>query len=398
MHRKEVCVSLVICFAALSLGGSCSAAARPMPDKSLEDIGFEISANNKGVLLKIARVPEIDPAAAVVDFQLIESNLSRADVMRVMLQSLSRLSVVNPSLVVFARNGSERLLVDGKDVAQIANEYQHGNPLAAWRMLAERAVKPSGERIPLPDNLLARTTASFALVDEVIRESEGPAGPGSSPSTGISQDMATLDPWKPTGENDHGPVVDGIIRRVRLSQLKLNDGRRIDYKQVEGMFQSFLSLYNKALTDYKIALQQREQGDQTEIPPGSSELLELQVLFGELFPTAEDEYLLPLIEDVFIYAPESSFAGLTVYGKKGEIKGRITGKYKIWDSGISRYSVGKSSYTTMLVTDSGLLTRGWSYDANNVRWGDIKNRIAFDNSRSKREEDRRLELEALQRR
>jgi hypothetical protein len=83
-----------------------------------------------------------------------------------------------------------------------------------------------------------------------------------------------------------------------------------------------------------------------------------------------------------------------MYGKKGETKGRITGKIKDWHSGIS--SSGSSYYSTIVTTDGGR-SSGWSPDANLVRWGDIKDKIAFEHSEKKNEEDNEMERSALSR-
>ena len=89
--------------------------------------------------------------------------------------------------------------------------------------------------------------------------------------------------------------------------------------------------------------------------------------------------------------------GVPVFGKKGETKGRVTGKYRSWHSGVTKYSSDSSYYTTGLLTDAGILDTGWSNDAANFRWTDIKSEIAFEVSDRITEEDSRLESAALAR-
>src|SRR5207248_7649028 len=108
-------------------------------------------------------------------------------------------------------------------------------------------------------------------------------------------------------------------------------------------------------TDSRIALQQQEQGAHVEVPAGSSELLGLQLKFGEIFAINDNEVLVPVTPILASLAPESTFAGLTSYGKHRETKTRITGKVKVWRSGISTYSVGESHYDTLLRTDRGIM-------------------------------------------
>lgn len=206
-----------------------------------------------------------------------------------------------------------------------------------------------------------------------------------------------------SSSDDHGMVVQAIIRNVRASQFVLKDGNRIDYKQVHGLILAMRDSSRRALADYKIALQQAEQGEKAEPASGSEELLNLRVRFREIFPDASDDLLFPLDEAVVVYAPESSFAGLSVYGRHGELKGRIVGKQKEWNtthgSGFSGFTpIDGTRYWTILTTDDKrLYGNAWRIDANNVKWGDIKNRIAFEVSERKSGEDRKLEEDALAR-
>lgn len=203
-----------------------------------------------------------------------------------------------------------------------------------------------------------------------------------------------------SSSDDHGMVVQTIIRNVRASQFVLKDGDRIDHKQVHDLILAMRDSLKHGLADYKIALQQAEQGEEPDVAPGSEELLNLRVRFREIFPDASDNLLFPLDEAVVVYAPESSFAGLSVYGRHGELKGRIVEKQKKWNTILSSgfISIDGTRYWTILLTDDKRLD-GTDHrtDANNVKWGDIKNRIAFELSERKSGEDRKLEEDALAR-
>jgi hypothetical protein len=345
----------------------------------LGDIALNISADNKGVLIALNWIPELDSKAIRVDFQSIADTISKADVMRVMLQSVAKVSPLHPSLVVFARNGNERLLLDGAQVPRISNEYEHGNAIAAWRMLAEVAKKPNGEGIKLPEGLLARTTASFALVDEIVRESaaNGLKAVSSSKEGSTLEKYRTADPWKPSADASHGPGIEDILLKVRVDEWALKDNNQIDSKQVARTLGSLKTAVLRLMTDARVALQQREQGAQVEPPPGFSELFGLQLKYFEIFPNKEDDFFFPLTEEVITMAPESTFAGLVAHDRKGKVVGRIVEKLMRWNEFQLRTDANRICIVCF------------------VRWGEIKNKIAYDISDQKLEEDRRLELDAL---
>jgi len=363
---------------------------------SIGDIALTIAANNPGVLLDVGWATTVDPKAVQVNFQALDgSKLSKADIMRVTLQCLSAVAPFHPTMLIYARDGEQRLLMDGADIPPIANEFDHGNKLAAVRMFAEKVKKPSGEPIPLPTGLIARSTAAFDVADLLYKgNGSGDSSNGSS-NGGELAALRKSDKWKRSTPEEHGQVVEAIIQQSRPAQIGIKDGTRVEWKQVDGVIDRMEKLFRKAVDDAKIALQQQEQGGQAEVPEGSSELLDLKIRYKEIFPTIDDNTLLPLTSTVIYYAPESSFAGLTLYGKKGEVKGRITGKVKEWHSGVSQSSYGHSYYSTIVTTDNGRASAGWSPDGNLVCWADIKDKIAFDFSDKKLEEDSELERRAL---
>jgi hypothetical protein len=361
--------------------------------KSLDDVALKEVGNNPGVLLELHWAKSLDPRAIEVNFQDLDlEKLSKADVMRVLLQCTAAVAPFNPTMLVFSRGGDQRWLMDEKDVTTVADEFQNGNKLAAVRMFAERVRKPTGQRMDLPAGLLARTTASFNAADEITRTADGQK----ATSTSSASVSSSNDRWKPASSDDHGPVVAAIVTSVRLPAVDYKDSNRVDHREVTQLFDNLQAGYRKAITNAAIAGEQLKQGLKAEVPEGSSELLSMKVRFTEILPAMNDDTLIPVTPEFLEYAPESTFAGITAYGKHGEVKGRLTGKYKVWHSGVSTYSSGHSYYTDGLFTDAGVLDMGLSADAITVKWGEIKNRIAFEHSDEKEQEDSAMEERALQ--
>jgi hypothetical protein len=368
-----------------------------LSNQELTNIAMQISSANSGILISVGKQPELDADAVRVNFEEVGESVARADVMRVVLQCISKLAPIHPSLVNFASKGQERLLLDGKDLSDIAFQFDNDKAVPAWRLFAERATRPDGSKISLPEGLLPRTTASFALADELIKGAAAGQAAKSSQNADSTEKIKKADKWQPKDENDHGEIVTRIISSVRATPVKVLDGSRLDYRQVEQLMGMLLNAVRKGITDSKVALQQNEQGQNVEVPEGSSELYDVRLKFRELFNVTDDNILLPITAEIALRAPESTFAGITVYGKKLEVKGRITGKYKEWHSGVSQYSSGGSYYTEHFEIE-GRSSR-LSPVANEilVRWGDIKDKIAFDMSDKKYDEDREMERQALAR-
>ena len=365
-------------------------------DRDLSNISLDLTTNNKGIIVSLNKEPELDARAVRVNFESISGDASRADVMRVVLQSLSKLAPYHLTLIEFASGGQERLLLDGKDISDIAFQYQHDKAVPAWRMFAERATKPDGTKIKLPEGLMAQTTASFGLVDELIASSSK-SGKTSVIVPGVStnsdEGLRKADTWHPADSDDHGDVLNHMLQTVRARALSVKDNSRLDFQEVEQTMVSLNAALLKALTDAKIALQQQEQGGKAVVPAGSSELLELQLKFKDIFPITDENLLVPVTPALAYSVPESSFAGLIVYGKHREAKTRISGKAKVWHSGVSTYSSGHSYYDTFLETDKGRMHP--TMNGVLLRWGDIKDKIAFDVSSKKLEEDSDMERRAL---
>ena len=120
-----------------------------------------------------------------------------------------------------------------------------------------------------------------------------------------------------------------------------------------------------------------------------------RVTFQEIFGLgpSDDDKLLPILShySLLASAPASTLEGLMLYGKQGEEKGPITRKYM---------APGPSGFLYVLEfkKPNGDLdvALGYSYDAFNVRWKDVKDRVADESSQEKLAEDRRLLREAYE--
>jgi hypothetical protein len=134
---------------------------------------------------------------------------------------------------------------------------------------------------------------------------------------------------------------------------------------------------------------------------------DVTITFQEIFelPESDDETLVPIISlnALLANAPNSTFEGLPIYGKGGELKGTITRKYAVStvDYGTSVFTgVGAGSQSQWSFIHAleykdqrnGKIeiARGNSWDAFNLLWKDIKDRIADDMSEEKELEDRQL--------
>ena len=120
-----------------------------------------------------------------------------------------------------------------------------------------------------------------------------------------------------------------------------------------------------------------------------------KVTFQDLFALepSDDDKLLPILAHYYILssAPVETFEGLVLYGKQGEVKGPVTRKLMV--RGLNGYAF-ELEYKK---ADGGLdMAQGYSLDAFNVRWGDVKNRIADETSERKAAEDRQLFRDAYE--
>lgn len=195
-------------------------------------------------------------------------------------------------------------------------------------------------------------------------------------------------------QDEHGSTWKSVIDSVQVRNPQIVDGNRLDWKEVDATLRALDAMHTRAYNEARAVALQKEQGGTDELPPDARELLDFKMLYKDLFPTVSEEILLPATQAVISVAPESTFAGLNLLGKKGEFKARVLGKFLVWNSG-GLYS--SSYYTPMLQTDSPRPINTWSADALTFKWADIKNKIAFEYSERSQRERRRMELNALRR-
>lgn len=142
-------------------------------------------------------------------------------------------------------------------------------------------------------------------------------------------------------------------------------------------------------------------------------LRDVKVSFQEIYRLNErdDDKLAPILShlDMLDRAPSSTFEGLTLYGKDGEVKGTVTRKYIVSEVDYpttlgQRMGAGLAGVPLLFrhfyflsaleikdpKTGKLEIAAGNSYDAVNLKWGDIKNRIADDMSEEKAAGDRSL--------
>lgn len=125
---------------------------------------------------------------------------------------------------------------------------------------------------------------------------------------------------------------------------------------------------------------------------------DMEVTFQEIFQLGPeyDDVLVPILSHggLLNAIPSSSFEGLILLGKKGEVKGPFVRKF------INREpnSFGGFNYPVRLEykDDKGELkiARGRSWDAFTLRWKDVKDRVADSVTLARIHEDRRMYREA----
>lgn len=183
---------------------------------------------------------------------------------------------------------------------------------------------------------------------------------------------------------EHCESVRHILTSVRDAHLTIMDGKYIDYEQLN---QILITLNGEVERATKNALQRPEQDGKMEGPFSCSGLRGLQLSFGEIFAVTDDNLLIPVTMNLANFAPESTFVGLIAYDKRGNAKARITGKRLEWRPGFTYYlrAPEPGYFTLYFRTDKGRLRP--SKNAIMLRWADVKDRIAYDLSDNKRQED-----------
>lgn len=156
--------------------------------------------------------------------------------------------------------------------------------------------------------------------------------------------------------------------------------------------------YDKVVSDYfhekLFLIVEQSQGEKYVLRPAWV-FQDMKMTFGEAIGLGEeyDDVLMPVVAHLGAVraAPNETFAGLTLYGKKGEIKGTITRKYKTL--------IGYDFYATRIEYEDRKGKRKkafsqYSWDAFNLRWGDIRNRTLDDMTQAKQMEDLRMQRDA----
>ena len=220
--------------------------------------------------------------------------------------------------------------------------------------------------------------------------------------------VATVAPMAPRGRVSaaQGPSLGDPVRLMQTVLERMTrepptyrgDGDiRLKWEWWDGISRSYLFEKNQSVQEASV---------------GQPNLLRPQWVFREIKVTFQDIYRLPpqadakLVPILSFYvmlsnAPSSSFEGLSLYGKDGELKGVITRKYTVSTSDYpttwanagtmprSRFTLVDALEFKDAKTGKVEIAAGNSSDAFNLKWGDIKTRIADDMSEEKATEDRR---------
>jgi hypothetical protein len=189
---------------------------------------------------------------------------------------------------------------------------------------------------------------------------------------------------------DQCEAVRPILASVRKAQLKIEGGSRLDYKQLDQILITMNGELERTLSDLRL----REQSGEAK---GSNQALQdcwdLQLKFNEIFPVTDDEVLIPVTQTLASLAPASTFTGLTAYGRHHEVKARIIAKRLEMccnSNLLPSLITSKPYYKPYFQTD-----RGHAYPYKNeilLRWADVKDKIAYDLSENKAQEDLQLKL------
>jgi hypothetical protein len=207
--------------------------------------------------------------------------------------------------------------------------------------------------------------------------------------------------------NNQGPSIGDPeqYKRTMLERMKRepptyrgDNGIRLKWEWYDGMSRSYLF--------EKLTLVEEVSTGQPHLLRPQWALRNIKVSFQDIFQLGDPDgdKLIPSLSypGMLSNAPSATFEGLTLYGKDGEVKGTITRKYTVstmeypvtWaNAGVLRrgYFIFLDALEYIDQKSGKLeIARGVAYDAVNLRWKDIKNRIADDMSEEKAAEDRRL--------
>jgi hypothetical protein len=164
--------------------------------------------------------------------------------------------------------------------------------------------------------------------------------------------------------------------------------------------------YNKVINDFifekNVLLEEASVGEKFAVRE-SWFYKDMKVTFQELFQLGadQDDKLLPILSDstILYRAPASTFEGLTLRGRHGEVKGIVARKLKLISylytlRYFTEWLEYKDAENGKLKFISIGLTGGFYPDSTNVLWKDIKDRVAFDMTEAKILEDMKMERDA----
>lgn len=205
-----------------------------LPD--LSGMAEEILAGdprNAGIEFSVAAAPEYGADVVALTIESVADNKSRADLIRVVLQCLVRLSAVTPepAMLVVKSDSTEQLLMEGAHLSSIKFQMDAGKPMPAWTMFIENSVRPDGSKIELPQALLPRTTAALeavSLITPSVRSTT--AGASSAKSDGVDPELAAaaesdgaemIGMWLYQEEED---PVDETFRQIVIGKSDTDEG------------------------------------------------------------------------------------------------------------------------------------------------------------------------------
>jgi len=217
----------------------------------------------------------------------------------------------------------------------------------------------------------------------------------SSPSVSAAQASFDRDPQQLKGT---------LLERMKREppSYRGDNNARIKWEWYDGTARSYLF--------EKSQLIQEMSADSPHLLRADWVFRDVKVTFQEVFQleSKDDEKLLPILSyyAMLEHAPSSSFEGLTLFGKDGEIKGVITRKYVVATTdypttfvnvGLPRHPFNFVDALELKDPKTGKLeiASGNASDAINLRWKDIKTRVVDEMSEANAANGRRMFREAF---
>jgi len=186
-----------------------------------------------------------------------------------------------------------------------------------------------------------------------------------------------------------------LERMVRLQPTYRGDnGDRLKWEWYDGVVRSYF--FEKG------AIVEEVSASQGSLLRADHVFQGIKVTFQEIFKLtdADDEKLVPILSSLALlsHARRDVFEGLILLGKHGEVKGPITRKYVASAKDARRLGGYFDFYTVLEYKDPETgelhIAGGAFYDSVNLRWRDIKNRVADDMTEERAAEARVMDREA----